>query len=49
MGDCAGGYSGELIGEKLCKIIENGELVNYDLANGRLVKKVYRNDKWIEE
>jgi hypothetical protein len=41
MGDCVGGWSGELTGEKLCKIIENGELVRYSVRDKILVKEVY--------
>jgi hypothetical protein len=48
MGDCVGDYKDELVGGKLCKVIEEGEVVSYNLVNRKLVKSVYRNNKWIE-
>jgi len=48
MGDCVGDYKDELAGGKLCKVIEEGEVVSYNLVNGKLVKSVYRNNKWTE-
>ena len=48
MGECVGNYKDELFGGKLCKVIEEGEVVSYNLVNGKLVKSIHRNDKWID-
>jgi hypothetical protein len=49
MGECVGNYKDELVGGKLCKVIEEGEIVSYNLVKGKLVKSVCRNNRWIED
>lgn len=49
MGDCCGGWSGELYGEKMCKLIENGEVVSYNWENGKFVKTIYKDSQIIKE
>lgn len=49
MGEDCGGSSGELFGDKLCKVIERGTIVNYVVENGKLVKQVYRGNKFITQ
>lgn len=52
MGEESGSDSGSAdsacFGDKMCKVIENGELVNYTWNGNKFVKQVYRNGKIIE-